>query len=160
MDSRSSGSFHYPDALKLPNLSPFIRGFKVMINDHFRSKPSIEVLPLQSSDTVPKPGALLNREALPRFSSGSASSPDMSGSSSSALFRLHAPASTPSSFGSTGLSQRSDSQISISPPERTLEQSSTTSCSSLAEDSDLASDSFSIFDSDSEDESGATVSQV
>jgi hypothetical protein len=135
----------------LDNLSPFIRGFKIMIRQGFRRKSSVKLMDLTKAD----PKALIYRGPVP--------SPSGSSVSDCSSFRSPPSSSTSSSSGSsTSSSQHSGSQIS-SPGS--VELSPTTSYSSLAGDNDSFSDSLSprgssIFDSDSESDSELPTFQV
>ncbi|KAF5372143.1 hypothetical protein D9758_005111 [Tetrapyrgos nigripes] len=144
----------------LHNLSPFIRGFKIMIRRNFRYKPTIKILDLVKAD----PKALLYKGSIPSLSSSGSAS--LSSSSNSLTVRSPAPPSTSSTSGSSTRSSRhSDSQSSSQSP-RALDLSPITSYSSLAGDTDsarsgsLSPRGSSIFDSDSDSESGMPGSQL
>ncbi|KAF5372059.1 hypothetical protein D9758_005115 [Tetrapyrgos nigripes] len=138
----------------LHNLSPFVRGFKIMIRQSFRYKPAIKILDLVKAD----PKALLYKGSIPSLSSSGSTSPLSSLNSST--IRSPAPPSTSSTSGSSTRSSRhSDSQFSPQSPGA-LDLSPITSYSSLAGDTDsvrsgsLSPRGSSIFDSDSDSESG------
>ncbi|KAF5337698.1 hypothetical protein D9758_017347 [Tetrapyrgos nigripes] len=146
----------------LPNLSPFIRGYKIMIRKNLTRyiKPStVKIMDLANADS----GALLYKGSIPSLSSsGSASTSSSLNSSTSAVYSS-APPSTPSTSGSSSRSSRdSDSQS----PGALLDLSPTTSYSSIAGDIDsarpgsLSPRGSSIFESDSDSESGVPGFQL
>ncbi|KAF5360062.1 hypothetical protein D9758_007544 [Tetrapyrgos nigripes] len=142
----------------LDNLSPFIRGFKIMIKQDFRYRPSAKLMDLTKTD----PKALIYRGPVPNLAGGSPSSSSLSGSDPS-----HSPAPSSASFSSGSSSTRSSRhRASQHPSPHAVQWSPATSYSSLAEDIDsVRSDSLSprgssILGSDLESESGLPVFQL